>query len=120
MTDEPYPPVSLSPPTILSMPKDDRDILERAIQAIAERARDAYGLVEEAQATGVESVVQNAKRLRMELLQTKGELERELSRFVRHCKRCGLRVHWVSGVGPEPGHWAHGEPAPQHEPVIRS
>jgi hypothetical protein len=34
-----------------------------------------------------------AKRLRMDLLQTKGDLERELGRFVRDCQRCERDVH---------------------------
>jgi len=50
-----------------------------------------------------------AKHLRMELLQTKGELERELLTWVLDCRRCNRRVHWVEGAGPEPGHWAHGD-----------
>jgi len=55
----------------------------------------------------------------MELLQTKAELERELGRLILHCRRCNRRVHWVPGVGPEPGHWAHGEAAPiGHEPEV--
>jgi hypothetical protein len=53
-----------------------------------------------------------AKRLRMQLLTTKGDLERELGRFVRDCRLCNRTVHWVPGVGPEPGHRAHAEPAP--------
>jgi hypothetical protein len=60
-----------------------------------------------------------AKRLRMELLTTKGDLERELARFASDCQTCDRRVHWVPGVGPEPGHWAHAEPAPPgHPPVV--
>jgi hypothetical protein len=45
-------------------------------------------------------------------VQRKGELERELGRVLLYCQRCNQRVRWVSGVGPEPGHWAHAEPAP--------
>jgi hypothetical protein len=48
-------------------------------------------------------LVAAAKRFRMELL-TKAELERELGRFLFHCRRCNRRVHWVPSVGPEPGH----------------
>jgi hypothetical protein len=40
-----------------------------------------------------------AKRLRMDLLQTKAELERELGRLALHCRRRDRRVQWVSG-GP--------------------
>jgi hypothetical protein len=57
--------------------------------------------------------------MRMELLQTKAELERELLKWLLDCRRCNRRVHWVEGVGPEPGHWAHAEPAPpEHGPVF--
>jgi hypothetical protein len=100
----------------------DREILERTVRAIAERARDAYRVVEEAHEVDPRDesgLVAAAKRLRMELLQTKAELERELGRLLLHCRRCNRRVHWVPGVGSEPGHWAHAEPAPNdHDPVL--
>ena len=57
-------------------------------------------------------LVAAAKQLRIELLQTKAELERELGNVLLSCQRCRRRMHWVPGVGPEPGHWAHAEPAP--------
>jgi hypothetical protein len=81
---------------------DRREILERTVRAIADRAHDAYRLVEEAHAVDPKDesgLVAAAKRLRMELLQTKAELERELGRVLLHCRRCNRRVHWVSGVG---------------------
>jgi hypothetical protein len=56
---------------------NDREILERTVQAIADRARDAYRLVEEAHEVDPRDdsgLVAAAKRLRLELLQTKGEL----------------------------------------------
>jgi hypothetical protein len=93
---------------------DEREILERTVRAIADRARDAYRLVEEAleaDSRDESGLAAAAKRLRMELLQTKTELERELGRVLLHCRRCNLRVHWVPGVGAEPGHWGHAEPA---------
>jgi hypothetical protein len=99
------------------------EILERSVHAIAQHARDAYALVEELYAAGFPGdgpTVLAAKRLRMQLLTTKGDLERELARFLLHCKRCDRDVHRVPGVGPEPGHWAHAEPAPpDHSPVLR-
>jgi hypothetical protein len=48
--------------------------------------------------------------LRLELL--KADLERELETWVPNFTKCGLDVHWVSGLGASPGHWAHREPAP--------
>ena len=56
--------------------------------------------------------------LRLELLKVKADLERELEDFSLHCSRCGLDVHWVSGLGSNPGHWAHLEPAPNGVPVL--
>jgi hypothetical protein len=48
-----------------------------------------------------------SERLRIELLQTKGELERELGRLLLHCRQCNRRVHWVPGVGADPARsWA--------------
>jgi hypothetical protein len=48
--------------------------------------------------------------LRLELLKVKADLERELETWVPNCTKCGLDVHWVSGLGVTPGHWAHREP----------
>jgi hypothetical protein len=99
-----------------------REILERSIHAIAENAQDAYRLIEKLDAAGFPHdgpTMLAAKHLRMELLQTKGGLERELGRWVRDCLRCKRWVYWVPGVGPEPGHWAHAEPAPiDHLPQL--
>jgi hypothetical protein len=103
---------------------DDRVIFERTVRAIAQRGRDAYRVVEEAHEVDPRDesgLVAAAKRLRMELLQTKAELERELGRLLLHGRRCNRRVHWVPGVGPESGHWGHAEPAPQdHAPELVS
>jgi hypothetical protein len=80
----------------------EREILERTVRAIADRARDAYRLVEEAHEADPRDesgVTAAAKRLRMELLQTKAELERKMGRFLLHCRRCNRRV--------SPG-WKHG------------
>jgi hypothetical protein len=102
-------------------PPQEREILERTTHAIADRARDAYRLVEEAHDVDPRDesgLTAQAKRLRMELLQTKAELERELGRLLLHCRRCNRRVHWVPGVVRSRGHWAHAEPAPaSHAPV---
>ena len=54
--------------------------------------------------------------IRLELLKVKADLERELEDFVLNCSKCGLDVHWVSGLGVLPGHSAHREPAPHGEP----
>jgi hypothetical protein len=86
-------------------PQHEREILERTDHAIADRARDAYRLVDEAHDVDPRDesgLTAAAKRLRMELLQTKAELERELGRVLLHCRRCNRRVHWVSGVGHTP------------------
>jgi hypothetical protein len=41
---------------------------------------------------------------RLELLQVKADLERELEDFSLNCSKCGLDVYWVSGLGILPGH----------------
>jgi hypothetical protein len=56
--------------------------------------------------------------LRLELLNVKAALEHELEDFSLSCSKCGLDVHWVSGLGITPGHWAHAEPSPHGEPVL--
>jgi hypothetical protein len=55
--------------------------------------------------------------LRLELLKVNADLERELEDF---SLRCGLDVHWVSGLGVSPGHWAHREPTPHGERAVYS
>ena len=67
---------------------------------------------------GSHPVTLQAKVLRLELLNVKADLERELGLFVLHCTACGLDVHWVSGLGVTPGHWAHREPAPHGDPIV--
>ena len=81
----------------MTAPSDEREILERTVRAIADRARDAYRVVEEAHA--IESkdesgLVSAAKQLRMELLQTKAELERELGRMRLALQPAGPLGQW--------------------------
>jgi hypothetical protein len=56
--------------------------------------------------------------LRLELLKVKAKLERNLGALVLDCSDCGRLVHWVAGLGSQPGHWAHREPAPHGEPAV--
>jgi hypothetical protein len=103
------------------MTRRDRDILERAIRVIAEQAAKADKLVDEATDAGGGShpVTVHAKLLRLELLKVKAELEQSLGELVLNCSACGLDVHWVAGLGPQPGHWSHREPAPHGDPIFR-
>jgi hypothetical protein len=102
------------------MARRERDILEHAVRTIAEQAAKANDLVDEAKAAGGgdHPVTVHAKMLRLELLKVKADLERELEDFSLNCSRCGLDVHWVSGLGVAPGPWAHREPAPHGEPAV--
>jgi hypothetical protein len=103
------------------MPERERHILERAVRIVAEQAAKADALVDEAIATGLDGshpVTLQAKMLRLELLNVKAGLDRELGRLVLHCSDCGRTVHWVTGLGNAPGHWAHREPAPHGEPNL--
>ena len=96
----------------------ERHILEHAVRTIAEQAAKAGELVDEATAAagGSHPVTIHAKMLRLELLHAKADLERELEDFSLNCSKCGLDMHWVSGLGVSPGHWAHAEPAPHGAP----
>jgi hypothetical protein len=101
--------------------RHERDILERGVRTVAEQAKNASAIVDEAHDAGLDGshpVTLQAKMLRLELMNVKGDLERELGRLVLHCTACGQRVHWVSGVGVSPGHWGHRFPAPHGEPVV--
>jgi hypothetical protein len=102
------------------MARREREILEGAVHAIADQAGKADDLVKEAAAAGGgdHPVTVDAKMLRLELLKVKADLERELEDFVPNCKKCGLDVHWVSGLGVSPGHWGHREPAPHGDPAV--
>lgn len=98
-----------------------QSVLERAVRVLNEQAAAASELVDEAVDAGLDGshpLTVHAKMLRLELLKTKAALERELGRLVLDCSRCWRNVHWVSGLGVEPGHWAHAEPAPNHEPAV--
>jgi hypothetical protein len=84
----------------------EREILEKTVHAIAERARDAYELIEEIEAAGLPAdgpTMLAAKRLRMLLLQTKGELERELMRWAADCRRASGHCIGSRGSARRPG-----------------
>jgi hypothetical protein len=101
--------------------RQERDILERAVRTLSEQAAKADDLVDEAIAAGLDGshpLTVHAKMLRLELLNVKADLERELGELVLDCSDCGRTVHWVAGMGVLPGHWAHREPAPHREPVV--
>jgi hypothetical protein len=106
-------------PSAMGQATSEHELLERAVHRIADEARRVDGVVEEAYDvgfTGSDPLVVTVKTLRLELLQVKADLERELERVVRDSTRCGRTVHWVSGLGVRAGHWAHAEPAPPGEP----
>jgi hypothetical protein len=101
--------------------RHERDILERAVRAVSEKAAKADAVVDEASAAGLDGshpVTLQTKMLRQELLQVKADLERELGHLVLDCSACGGTVHWVAGLAASPGYWAHREPAPHGEPII--
>lgn len=59
------------------------------------------------------------KEMRLELVTVKAELERELATVSLNCPDCARDVHWMFGLGVEPGHWPHAEqPAPHHDPAV--
>jgi hypothetical protein len=85
----------------------ERDILERAVRTVAEQARNASAIVDEAHGAGLDGShpeTLQAKMLRLELLNVKADLERELGRLVVHCADCGQTVHWVACLAATPGH----------------
>lgn len=99
----------------------ERDIFERSVRAVSEQAAKAGALVDEALHAGLDGahpVTLQAKMLRLELLNVKADLERELGQVVLDCSACGRTVHWIAGLGPSPGRWAHREPAPHDEPAV--
>jgi hypothetical protein len=103
------------------MTRQEREILERAVRTLAEQASSASQVVDEALDAGLHGshpVTVHAKMLRLELLNVKADLERELEQLVLDCPSCGRTVHWVAGLGVSPGHWGHREPAPHGDPAV--
>ena len=97
-------------------------VLEAAVLAVSEHAATADAIVAEAIAAGFRGdhpITIEAKMLRLDLLRAKADLEGELSELVLDCSTCRQTVHWVTGLGVSPGQWAHREPAPHGEPVLR-
>jgi hypothetical protein len=61
----------------------------------------------------------HAKMIRLETPEREEGVGGELKTLSLNCSKCGLEVHWLSGLGVSPGHWAHREGAALHgEPVI--
>ncbi len=99
----------------------ERQILERAVRSLCEQAEAASVLVDEARAAGLggsDPLTVHAKELRLELLRTKGALERELGTLLLNCSKCGLDVYWIAGHGEQPGTGGHAEPAPHGRPKV--
>jgi len=75
------------------------------VHAVTEQAAKADDLIDEAITVGhgpSDPPVVHANMLRLELLNVKADLERELGELVLNCRRCGLDVHWVAGLGVKP------------------
>lgn len=89
------------------MARREREILERAVHAVAEQAVKADELVDEAKAAGGRDhpVTVHAKMLRLELLNVKADLDRELERWdvelheVRSRRALGLGLAPTLGGG---------------------
>jgi hypothetical protein len=100
--------------------QQERDILERAVRTLSEQAAKASELVDEAKAAGGgdHPVHRPREDAPARAPEGEGRPRAELEDFSLNCSRCGLDVHWVSGLGVSPGHWAHREPAPHGAPAI--
>jgi hypothetical protein len=102
--------------------KDEREILQRTVRAIADRARDTYRLVEEAHTVDPRDgsgIAAAAKGLRMELLQTKGELDGDWGGCPSTAS--GTRGECIRSPESERsrGIGGHAEPSPVgHDPVV--
>lgn len=104
-----------------SVARRERDVLERAVHAVAEAAKTSSVIDEamDAKLAADHPVTIAAKQVRLELLRVKADLERELSKLVPSCSACGQEVLCVQGVSmADPGHWGHRFPAPHGEPAV--
>ena len=99
--------------------RQDWEVLSKAVTMISASAADASRVVDEA-AEALDAshpVTTHASLVRLEMLEVKADLERELEKLVLECSACGQPVRWVSSLGVDVGHWAHLDPAP-HDPVL--
>lgn len=88
----------------------ERTVLERAVRAVTEQAVAADALVRESLDAGLggsHPVTLHAKMLRLELLNVKADLERELGQVVLDCSSCGRRM-WIPELGVARDHWGTG------------
>jgi hypothetical protein len=81
---------------------------------------DALALVDEGADAGGGShpVTIHAMMLRLELLNVKTDLERELEKLSLKLLQVRPRRPVGSGLGTTPGIWSHAEPAPHGEPAV--
>ena len=75
----------------------ERDILERAVRAIAEQATKTNDLIDEVieAASPPINLSRSQPRSAARTLETKAELQRGVSEFILDCITCGMEVHWV-------------------------
>jgi hypothetical protein len=104
------------------MARQERDILERSVHAIAKHAANTNKVIDEAMEAGLAARSPRHGRSEASSAGTpegEADLERELGKLVLNCTACGQEVHWVQGVSmSDPGHWGHRFPAPHGEPVV--
>jgi hypothetical protein len=102
--------------------RGEREILERAVHAVAEQAPNTNHVIDEARKAGLAAdhpVTIAAKQVRLELLKVRADLERELGKLVLNCTARGQEVHWVQGISmADPGRCGHRFLAPHGEPVV--
>jgi hypothetical protein len=58
--------------------------------------------------------------LRLEVLKVKADLERKLETWSLNCTKCGLDVHWVSGLGAMPVTGLTGGPRRTASPLFEA
>jgi len=90
------------------MARREREILEHAVRTVAEQAVKADELVDEAKAAGGRRSSDHGPREDAPARAPEGEGRPSASsrRGRWTARKCGLDVHWVSGLGVSPGHWA--------------
>jgi hypothetical protein len=87
---------------------------------VSEQASAASAVVDEAFKAGLDGshpLTLQAKMLRLELLNVKADLERELG-WSWTARIVVGSFTGSPGSGVTPGHWAHREPAPHGDPVL--
>jgi hypothetical protein len=102
----------------LNTRRRERDLLERSVPATAEHARTPTLLSANLMPLASQQTVPGGQASAEAAAHNEGRPGTGTRAVPAPLPAVQPDVHWVPGIGPEPGRWAHAEPAsPDHPPV---